>query len=227
VPVDRRSKLLLAASAATGSVVGAYALVVRPWMLRWGATEAELKTKWPGDELTPRSSGGCTRAITIAAEPEQVWPWIVQIGQDRAGFYSYTWLENLFRADMRNTYRLVPEWQTRHVGEDFWMAAKHRYGGQARMVVARLEPARALVLVMPQDARSAIEHGYAPHGSWSFMLRPAGSNATRLIMRSVDAESGPPLGRIGGLAFFEPAHFIMERKMMLRIKALVEGRLGG
>jgi hypothetical protein len=94
------------------------------------------------------------------------------------------------------------------------------------MVVARLEPARDLVLVMPPDARSAIEHGYAPHGSWSFHLRPAGGNTTRLIMRSVDAESGPPMGRIGGYAFFEPAHFIMERKMMLRIKALAEGRCG-
>src|SRR5512147_1072076 len=222
--MNRSSKFLLAAAAA-GSGMAAYAFFVRPWMLRWGASEAELKTVWPGDQLTPKSSGGCTRAITIQASAEQVWPWIVQIGQDRAGFYSYTWLENLFHADMRNTYRLVPDWQTRRVGEDFWMAPKHRYGGQARMVVVQLEPPRALVLVMPQDARSAIEHGYAPHGSWSFMLQSVGGNATRLIMRSVDAESGPPMGRVAGRAFFEPAHFIMERKMMQRIKALAEGKL--
>jgi hypothetical protein len=220
--VDRRLKFLLAV-AIPGGAITAYSFLIRPWMLQWGASDAELKTRWPGDDLTPKSSGGCTRAITIQAPPEQVWPWIVQMGQDRAGFYSYTWLENLFRADMRNTYRLVPDWQTRRVGEDFWMAAKHRYGGQGRMVVARLEPARALVLVMPQDARSAIENGYAPHGSWSFMLQPVSGNATRLIMRSVDAESGPPMGKVGGYAFFEPAHFIMERKMMLRIKALSEG----
>jgi hypothetical protein len=223
--MNRRTKLLLAA--APGCGLAAYALAVRPWMLRWGASDFELKMTWPGDELTPHSSGGCTRAITIQAPSEQIWPWIMQIGQDRAGFYSYTWLENLFRAEMRNTYRLVPAWQNRSVGEEFWMAAKHRYGGQARMVVARLEPARTLVLVTPQDARSAIERGYAPNGNWSFNLRPAGAGATRLIMRSVDAESGPYMGRIGGFAFFEPAHFIMERKMMLRIKALAEGRLAG
>jgi hypothetical protein len=224
--MDRRAKLLLAA-VAPGFGIAAYALLVRPWMFRWGATDAEVARKWPGDDLTPNSSGGCTRAITIQAPPEQVWPWIMQIGQDRAGFYSYTWLENLVGAEMRNTYRLVPEWQTRQVGEDFWMAPKRRYGGQARMVVARMEPARALVLVMPQDARSAIEKGYAPHGCWNFLLEPVGRDATRLIMRSIDAESGPPMGKLGGYAFFEPAHFIMERKMMLRIKALAEGRLSG
>jgi hypothetical protein len=222
--VKRRTKLLLA-GAAVGCGVTTYALAVRPRMFRWGATDAEVARTWPGDELTPNPSAECTRALTIEAPMEQVWPWIVQIGQDRAGFYSYTWLENLFRAEMRNTYRIVPAWQSRRVGEDLWMAAKHRYGGQARMVVARMEPPRVLVLVMPQDARSAIERGYAPHGSWNFLLQPAGEGSTRLVMRSVDGESGPPWGKMAGYVFFEPAHFIMERKMMLRIKALAEGRL--
>jgi hypothetical protein len=69
------------------------------------------------------------------------------------------------------------------------------------MVITRLEPASALVLVMPQDARSAIERGYAPHGCWSFILNSAAGDATRLLMRSVDAESGPPWAGCAGTRF--------------------------
>ncbi len=221
----RHSKLLCGVAAASaGCAFGAYVAVLRPRILRWGATQEEINRRWPGDELTPGSRAGCTRAITINAPTSKVWPWIMQIGQDRAGYYSYTALENLFRAEMHNTYRIVPEWQERHVGDTFWMAPRYRYGGEARMVVARLEPERALVLVNPQDAESAIEHGYAPHGSWTFLLEPIDCNTTRLVMRGVDGEQGPPWGAVAGFLFWQPAHFIMERKMMRTIKALAEGK---
>src|SRR5512146_2147654 len=110
---------LICAGALSAAAAGVYALAVRPWMLDWGATPAEIQRVWPGDELSPRTRYRHLRAITINAPAEQVWPWILQIGQDRAGYYSYTWLENVFRAEMHNTYRLVPEWQERHVGQDF------------------------------------------------------------------------------------------------------------
>jgi hypothetical protein len=216
-----RAKLSLIGAATLGAFA-AYNFAVRPWMARWGTTDKEVSAAWPGDELTPATSGRATRAITIHAPAEQVWPWVVQIGQDRAGYYSYTFLENLFRAEMRNTYRIVPEWQTRTVGEDFWMAPKHRYGGQARMIVARHEPRRALVLVHPRDAESAIQRGYAPQGSWNFLLYPVDTGTSRLVMRSIAPEHSTARERFVGYTFWEPAHFIMERKMMLNIKSLAE-----
>src|SRR5262245_30509427 len=103
------------AAAIAGLAVGAYAFGVRPRMRIWGATPWEHFREWPGDELTPLTKGRVTRALTIHATPSDIWPWILQIGQDRAGFYSYAFLENLFGAEMRNTYRLVPEWQQRSV----------------------------------------------------------------------------------------------------------------
>ena len=211
----------------TGLAVGAYAFGVRPRMRIWGATPWEHFREWPGDELTPQTKGRVTRAITIGAAPSEIWPWILQIGQDRAGFYSYTFLENLFRAEMRNTYRLVPEWQERSVGDDLWMAPRYRYGGNARMVVAKLEPERTLVLVMPPDAESAIDRGHAPHGSWSFHLAPIDPNSTRLVMRSIAPEHPPLKQKLADLLFWEPAHFIMEWRMMTRIKQLAEAMARG
>ncbi|MCI0352114.1 MAG: hypothetical protein L0Z53_22065 [Acidobacteriales bacterium] len=215
------------AAVIAGLGVGAYAFGVRPRIRIWGATPWEHFREWPGDELTPQTRGRSTRAITIQAAPSEIWPWILQMGQDRAGFYSYTFLENLFRAEMRNTYRLVPEWQQRSVGDDLWMAPQHRYGGNARMVVAKLEPERTLVLVMPQDAESAIDRAYAPHGSWSFHLQPIDRNSTRLIMRSIAGEHPTMKEKLADLFFWEPAHFIMEWRMVTRIKQLAEAMASG
>lgn len=217
----KNSRALLVTSAAAGCAVGVY-LALRPRIHRWGATDAEIYRMWPGDELTPDSLLRQTRAITIQAPAERVWPWIVQIGQDRAGFYSYTVLENLFLAEMRNTYRIVPEWQTRRVGDDFWLAAKHRYGGQAKLSVAEVQPNRALVLVQPRDLASAVKDGYAPHGSWNFILQGLDERRTRLIMRSVAPEARSAWETAAWFAFWDPAHFIMERKMMVTIKRLAE-----
>lgn len=213
-------KWMIAGAAVTG-LWSAYELAVKPWMFSWGATPEERSRRWPGDELTPRTRGICTRAITIQAPPERIWPWIVQIGQDRAGFYSYTWLENFFRAEMCNTFRLVPEWQQRHVGDDVWLAAKHRYGGLARMTIAQLEPRRAMVTVAYADRDVMLSSQWAPHGSWNFLLDPKADGSTRLIMRSVFPERLTPADRLTSL-FWDPAHFVMERKMMLTIKRLAE-----
>src|SRR6476646_9824037 len=84
---------------------------LRRWVLGWGATPAELRRAWPGDELSPLATEISTRCVTIAAPADVVWSWLVQIGQDRAGFYSYAWLENLFRCAMPRVDRIVAEWQ--------------------------------------------------------------------------------------------------------------------
>jgi len=219
------SRLLLGGTAVAGAL-GAYEFWLKPRMFSWGATPEECSHTWPGDEFTPATVGICTRAITIQATPEQIWPWIMQIGQDRAGYYSYTWLENLFRAEMSNTLELVPEWQHRQVGDDLWMAAQHNYQGRARMTVAYIDPFRAMVNVAYTDRDSALNAQWAPHGSWNFLLQPISSAAstspiTRLIMRSVLPETMSPAARAFSL-FWDPAHFIMERKMMRTIKRLAE-----
>jgi hypothetical protein len=74
----------------TGAVLGiTYDRILRPWHQHWGTTDHERARSWPGDELVPNACSAATHAITIHAPASQIWPWIVQIGQDRAGFYSY------------------------------------------------------------------------------------------------------------------------------------------
>lgn len=199
-----------------------YWFVVRPWHLRWGATAAEVSQRWPGDELVTRPVTRAVRAVTVAAPPGRVWPWLMQVGRDRGGFYSYTWLENLIGADIRNVYRLIPGLPEREPGDTVWMGPEDRFGGEARMVVAKVVHERAMVLVMPSDADRARTEGRAREGVWSFALDPLGPDSTRLVMLSLGAEAPTPSRRIADLFFWEPAHFVMERRMMLTIKRLAE-----
>jgi hypothetical protein len=117
-----------------------YTFFIRPWHLRWGATDEELSKPLPGDELVPHPAIESTRAITVNAPLEEVWPWLAQIGQDRGGFYSYEWLESLAGCRMRNADRIHPNWQHREVGEIVFL---HPATG---MKVATFEPGRAIVL---------------------------------------------------------------------------------
>ena len=194
-----------------GAAALVYAKAGRPAMLRWGATERERQEVLPGDELMPNFDAQSTRALTILAPDEHVWPWLMQIGQDRGGFYSYTALENLAGCEMPAVNHVISEWPARRPGDVVWMAPPYRYGGQAYMNVALVEPNRALV--------------FHREGSlWSFVLQPASDDTCRLIVRT---RSGP--GALGGgpilqTLFWEPAHFVMEREMMLRIRQLAERR---
>ncbi len=208
---------------AAAIVLAGALLPLRPWCLRWGATGDELKRQWPGDELTPRSVGQAMRAITIRASAPEVWAWIVQIGQDRGGFYSYTWLENLFGCKMHNADRIVPGFQSRKVGDTVWMTAKERYGGRGRTVVAELIPDRAMILVSPTDAETVAKTGRAPNGTWGFVLEPIDQHTTRLVVCTRGGESHGLAGKLFAWLVFDPAHFIMERKMMLGIKQRAEG----
>ncbi|HEX6730689.1 MAG TPA: hypothetical protein VF074_11780 [Pyrinomonadaceae bacterium] len=187
------------------AALAAYALFVRPWHLKWGATEEEIKMSLPGDELVEHPKLNATHAITIEASVEDVWPWLAQVGQKRGGFYSYTWLENLVGCDMRNADQIVPEWQELKVGDDVLLHPK-----APPLKVLLIEPGRAIVL----------------EKSWGFFLEPIAENRTRLIIRG-RGEFNPDLkNSILNLllwrGIFEPAHFIMERKMMLGIKQRAE-----
>ncbi|MFP5287343.1 MAG: hypothetical protein ACLGI9_16520 [Thermoanaerobaculia bacterium] len=208
----------------TAAGVAVCGLALRPWFLGWGATDEEVRGPWPGDEMTPDAICQATRAVTIHASADEIWPWLVQIGQDRGGFYSYTWLENLFGARMRNAGRILPNLD-RKVGDAVWMTPKERYGGKGCMKVAALEPARSMVLVPPDEYEEVLQSGRAPGGCWTFILRPLDNGVTRLILRSRGAEQESLPAKLFDRLVFDPAHFIMERKMMLEIKRRAEARL--
>jgi hypothetical protein len=200
-----RRPFWLAIVALAVALGGAYALVVRPYHMRWGATDQELAMALPGDAQIPAGAAVSTRAVTIRAPAPTVWAWLVQTGQNRGGgWYSYTWLENLFAADMGEAERIEPRWQNLRVGDTMYFSA----GGAANpaMVgtVSGIEPGRALWL-----------------GGWSFVLRPLDANTTRLIVR-YPMEPGILGAPALSFAVFEPAHFAMESGMMLGIKRRAE-----
>ncbi|MFY9781227.1 MAG: hypothetical protein WAJ85_12060 [Candidatus Baltobacteraceae bacterium] len=211
-----------AAAAALGLATSAYGLVVRPKLLTWGSDPRDLDREWPGDALTPTPHSVATRAIEIDAPAADVWPWILQVGQDRGGFYSYTWLENLFGAQITNSESLLPDYEKRKVGDTVWLAARKAYGGRARMLIAQLEAPRSMVLVYPNDADAFIGEGRAVYGTWAFILDPLDEGRTRLVMRTRAGEWDSNARRLLDFAFWEPAHFVMETRMMRTIKALAE-----
>ena len=178
-------------------MAAAYLLAVRPWLRRWGSTDDEIARALPGDELVPDPAIDSTWSVTVNVSAEDVWPWLAQIGQDRGGFYSYAWLENLAGCKLRNADRIHPQWQQRTVGE---IVPLHPASG---LPLAHFEPGRALVL-----------------GGWgSFVVEPIDGQRSRIISRS-----RVPKGwaAISYPLLLEIPHFVMQRKMLLRIKELAE-----
>jgi hypothetical protein len=174
----------------------AYRRWTLPWMRRWGATGAEAAMRLPGDDGVSSPGARQTRAVQIDAAAHAVWPWIAQIGQDRGGFYSYEWLENLAGCRMTNADRIHPEWGLRTVGESVLL---HPDTG---LKVLQFVPGRMLVL----------------ESGWSFTLVPDGPASCRLLTRFI-----APTG-VAGIAYamlVELPHFIMERKMLLEINRRV------
>jgi hypothetical protein len=206
---------------ALGAAAFAYFVAVmsmRPVFLRWGSTPAERIAALPGDDVHPKQAGyRIDHAITIHARASAIWPWLLQMGQDRGGFYSYDWLERAVGADIRNADRLHDEWQARSVGDTIFATQRSYLGGRFGGLgwrVSVLEPNRVIGLE-----------------NWgTFVLQPIDSATTRLIVRtrgpgdfSVAAFVFAPLN----LFVFEPAHFIMERAMLRGIRERVEAESRG
>jgi hypothetical protein len=123
-----------------GALAGAaaYAAVLRPRIMTWGASPAEAAARLPGDELLEDADGVSTRATTIAAPAAAVWPWLAQMGPSpRGGAYTYDWIENLMGLDMHSVDRVLPEYQDPQVGDEIGL-------GSNRMQLALVEPERAL-----------------------------------------------------------------------------------
>ena len=183
-----------------------------PWHRTWGSTREELALALPGDAPQRDQALEIQHAVTIGASPEVVWSWLVQLGQDRAGFYSYDWLERAFGADVRNVRELRPEWQTLRAG-DFVRATQPGYLGMfdepLGWRVMRAEPGHVLVL----------------EGWGAFVLLPIDNNRTRFIIRSrISDRSIPVWASALNMVTFQLPHFIMQRRMMLTIKTLSEER---
>jgi hypothetical protein len=199
----------------------AYVLVVRPWHRRWGATDEEQEQPLPGDDLVSACNFHTTRAITIDAPPEEVWSWLVQIGQGRAGFYSYDFLENMMDLDIRSASEILPEHQDLEVGDTIPLEPEG--GGYT---VAILEPGSHLVLLTRGEGESELDAMFRQAGAsstWAFVLQPLDDARTRLIVRwraRWDLMASPLAFAIGvGL---DPIEFIMEQKMMRGIKERAE-----
>ncbi|MCX6575035.1 MAG: hypothetical protein NTV82_01430 [Candidatus Aminicenantes bacterium] len=188
-----------------------YLAAIRPAFLRWGATAEEAARVLPGDERIPVSGYQCTRALTIDVAPEKIWPWFAQLGVGRAGFYSYSWLENLMLASIHNTYRLVPDWQ-RRISGDF--VRSFQFGTD-----------RPGINGWSFDVLEAGRIFYLSPGWGPFVLEPHGDSQTRLLVRS-RGNPAHPVFKILMAIFFDPIHFTMEKRMMVEVKRLAEGRPG-
>ncbi|MDO8728218.1 MAG: hypothetical protein Q7J35_19370 [Candidatus Methanoperedens sp.] len=202
-----------------------FSYYIQPWFQRWGATDEEIRATWPGDDLVPGSSVVYTRAITINAPPSVVWPWLVQIGQDRGGFYSYELLENILGSDTHNADRIVPEWQHLDVGNKVRIGPKEGVWANSSNIVGGIVPERFLVLITPGESPTTVSASIRGNGTWSFSLVPVDGKTTRLIIRGRRMESpNQSIGLLYG-SVVDSVQFILERKMMVGIKERAEGTL--
>jgi hypothetical protein len=201
----------MAAAIAMGAAGAAYALIARPWHLRWGATDQESRAPLPGDELIANPDLTATRAITVRAAADEVWPWVAQLGQGRGGFYSYDFLENLVGCRIRSADRIVPDWQSIQAGDEV------KLHPEVPLEVAFAQPGRALVL------RGGVPMGKTapPYDfTWSFVLQEHAGGITRLLVREryLYTEKWTPV-------LVEPVEaisFVMSQKMLRGIRDRAE-----
>lgn len=178
-----------------------------PWMDRYGAMDEEINASYPGDELVPDPRITYTRAVSIAAAPEEIYPWIAQLGADKGGMYSYTWLEALIQCPQTNADRIHEEWQGLEVGDKVLMCPDENM--PPAYLVAMIEENQTIVLGH-KEKDDWVE-------VWQFNLMPQDDGTTRLVIRSRSAAEGWFWDAI------RPGEFIMMRRMMLGIKERAEG----
>lgn len=214
--METRHKL----AGALGLAIGTYVVVARPRMLRWGATDEEVREPYPGADLVPGGERGTTMAVTIEAPPSELWPWLVQMGCDRAGWYSWDRLDN---GRVPSAERLHPEWQEISVGDRMWSSPN----GSTWFVVSAVEPERFLALRASYDLRG---RPFDPAGErpriytdsvWCFLLKRLPCDQTRLVVSGYAASRPRFLQRIQDVLFWEPAHWIMQTRQFAQLKRKV------
>jgi hypothetical protein len=191
---------------------GVYAAFVRPRLLRWGATREEATTAYPGDELIEGAATQSTMAVSLPAPPEDLWPWLVQMGCGRSGWYSWDILDNGGRP---SAVQIDPRMQDLTVGSRIPAVPS----GAVYFLVEIFEPAKTLVLRSdlefpsgkPFDPRGPRPKAYTD-GIWAFHLRALPEGGTRLIVRTRGRGKPTVIDRLVSRSFGEPAHFIMQHR---------------
>ena len=184
-----------------------YWFPLRRWFARWGATFEDIDRIMAGDAIILEPTHSATHAVTVDAPPEDIWPWLVQLGYQRGGLYSYDWLDRIFGfLDRPSADRILPEFQHLAVGD------RIRLGPLQELTVAALEPVRALVL--RYQAR-----GFEWVGQ--FGVYPLDDNRSRLVTRGTERYANT-VGTWLFMRVMEPAAFIMTRRMLLGVKARAE-----
>ena len=179
-----------------------YGRAWRPWQLTWGATPGEVARALPGDDLVQSPTFNATRAISIGAPPEKVWPWLVQVGAGRAGWYGYDLLDNLGR---RSADQVLPEWQDLAPGDVIPMSPDGKHG----IEVYSVDRPRSMVWGTPGDTTWA----------WQLNLQPDGT--TRLLTRIRSRLRLTPMS-IAFSALLEVGDFWMIRKMLVGLRERAE-----
>jgi hypothetical protein len=195
------------AGIAGGAALSVYVLAVRPWQMRWGATDAEVQRAMAGDELVGNPIHVTTRAVTIRAKPAEVWPWLVQMGYGRGGMYSYDWVDRVMGIlDRESTWQVMREYQQLEAGDVIPM------GSGPSWPVAELETNRCMVLHIQEPG---------VHVTWSYLLEELEGERTRLVLRvRTWLEIKPQI--IPLLVVMDPGEFLMVRKHLLGVKERAE-----
>lgn len=199
-------------------LAGIYLRVVQPWQRQWGASDDEARQTLPGDERIAHPDITWTRAITAQATAAEIWPWLTQIGQGRAGYYSYPWLERLMGLKAPYADEVSPVWRSLRVGD----VLPAEPGGSDYRVLA-LEPARSLVLGSQPQAQTpawSLARLY-PEFTWAFALAEQEDGRTRLIMRMRSQASRAPLAALV-TPIVDFGVFFIKRSMLLGIKQRAE-----
>ena len=196
--------IVIAIAGAAALIV--YLLCVRPWYLRWGATDAEVERAMPGDAEIKNPTHVTTRAVTIRARPDEIWSWLVQMGYQRGGMYSYDWIDRLLGIlDRPSADRILPEFQHLEVGDVIPM------GSGPSWPVAAIEPNQSIVLVIREPGTEY---------TWSWGLYELDEGTTRLVLRIRTRLTKPLMIRF--FHIFDPGAFLMTRKHLLGIKQRAE-----
>lgn len=184
-------------------------LLARARLLRWGSTAAERTETLPGDELVPDARYVTTRAVTIQAPAEHVWPWLVQMGQDRAGFYTHNWVERLLGSGIPDTYEIRAEWQTLAPGD--LMRTNRDIGGKPMgWPVASVEPGSSIV----------VRSNGMPAGTYAFVVRPVDEASSRLLVR--DRARWKWWEWPFAVLVYEPLHGYMETGLLQGVRRRAE-----